>query len=138
VYTLSLNAAPQQWGEGNQRYFEASLLETDGTELWSSGDVAIPLYNKEPGDEHWGGEPWPAECTFLWDIPASAFTAVAPGEPLRVRIAHTGSNRGMFIDNVLLTYAKSQPFIIPEPTTLLIWSLLAALGVGCGRRRRKK
>jgi len=27
---------------------------------------------------------------------------------------------------------------VPEPTTLLVWSLLAALGIGCGAHRRKR
>jgi hypothetical protein len=31
----------------------------------------------------------------------------------------------------------SDPFIIPEPSTLLIWSLLAGLGIGVGWRKRK-
>jgi hypothetical protein len=28
--------------------------------------------------------------------------------------------------------------IVPEPATFLIWSMLAALGIGCSRRRRKR
>lgn len=28
--------------------------------------------------------------------------------------------------------------VVPEPSTLLVWSLLAALGIGCGWRRRRK
>ena len=39
------------------------------------------------------------------------------------------ANDGLF-DNLQAT-------VIPEPTTLLIWSLLAGLGVGLGWRRRK-
>jgi len=34
-------------------------------------------------------------------------------------------------------YIRLQDPVIPEPTTLLIWSLLAGLGVGLGWRRRK-
>jgi len=30
------------------------------------------------------------------------------------------------------------PEIIPEPTTFLVWFLLAALGIGCGAYRRKR
>jgi len=49
----------------------------------------------------------------------------------------TGS--GWMVDNVGLFGAVTSA-IIPEPTTLLIWSLLAGLGIGVGwgRRRRTK
>jgi len=38
-------------------------------------------------------------------------------------------NRGVF-DNLSV--------VVPEPSTLLTWSLLAALGIGCGAYRRKR
>jgi hypothetical protein len=49
-------------------------------------------------------------------------------------------NRALSDDEIQRLYnggAGLQIIIIPEPTTLLIWSLLAGLGVGLGWRRRK-
>jgi hypothetical protein len=62
-----------------------------------------------------------------WD--ASAFS----GETVRLRIydTHTSGWGHIAVDNILYS-------VIPEPTTLLIWSLLAGLGVGLGWRRRKR
>jgi len=39
------------------------------------------------------------------------------------------------IGGVILT--QQQSLIIPEPSTLLVWSLLAALGIAAGRRRKE-
>jgi hypothetical protein len=45
---------------------------------------------------------------------------------------------GVLPQGYITALAKgADPRLIPEPTTLLIWSLLAGLGVGLGWRRRK-
>jgi len=44
---------------------------------------------------------------------------------------------GMFGGSVLL-HSQVAPGVIPEPSTVLIWSLLAGLGLAAGRRRRKR
>ncbi len=53
----------------------------------------------------------------------------------------TGSNaspRDLQFDEFRLTSSLYQAMgVIPEPTTLLVWSLLAGLGVGIGWRRRR-
>lgn len=51
---------------------------------------------------------------------------------------YSNSHSGRF-DNISITGTEfsTGPKIIPEPTTLLVWSLLAGLGVGLGWRRRK-
>lgn len=124
IYTLSLNAAPQQWGGTNPRSFEVSLLEGDGTELWSSGDVAVPLYDPSFA----GANPWPDALTFAYEIDGSLFAGIpgaSEGAPLSVRISTFGQ-RGLFFDNVMLTY-------IPEPTSL---ALLGLGMLGLVRRRR--
>ena len=46
---------------------------------------------------------------------ASTFTAGSPGQPLRLQVAHTGQ-RGIFIDNVLLTTGPT----IPPGTVLTV------------------
>jgi len=43
------------------------------------------------------------------------------------------TSRTSFLDDVVVSQLQA----VPEPTTLLIWSLLAGLGVGLGWRRRK-
>jgi hypothetical protein len=41
-------------------------------------------------------------------------------------------------NNPIVNMVRMEAVPVPEPTTVLIWSLLAALGIGCGRSRRKK
>ena len=50
--------------------------------------------------------------------------------------ADRDGSRARFM-GVILDGIEAGPEIIPEPTTLLIWSLLAGLGVSLGWRRRK-
>lgn len=43
------------------------------------------------------------------------------------------------LDNVEFSFnAVTESAVIPEPSTLLVWSLLAALGIGLGAYRRKR
>jgi len=46
-------------------------------------------------------------------------------------------NIGLAVDNLLLESIEQTPGVIPEPGTLAIWSLLAAMGIGVGWRRRR-
>ena len=132
IYTVLLNVAPQQWNGGTQRYFQVTLLEGDGTELWGSGDVAIPLYN------NFGGDPWPSELFFSFDIDGTLFGAIpgaVEGSPLSLKVAHPTGQRGIYVDNVMLTFAgPDQPDVIPEPATLSLLGLGALLAL---RRRRR-
>jgi hypothetical protein len=43
-----------------------------------------------------------------------------------------GDNVGLLLDNVKLES------VVPEPATIIVWSLLAAIGVAAARRRRMK
>jgi len=68
----------------------------------------------------------------LWD--ASAFT----GETVRLRIYDTHTGGWGHIDVDAIQYFELPNLVIPEPAALLIWSLLAGLGIGAGWRRRKR
>jgi hypothetical protein len=50
--------------------------------------------------------------------------------------SHGGDNEFIGLSEVRF-YSQPQTVIIPEPSTLLIWSLLAGLGVGLGWRRKR-
>jgi hypothetical protein len=54
--------------------------------------------------------------------------------PGLVTLSFTGSTTRP----VTVAAAFEPDIIIPEPTTLLVWTLLAGLGIGCGWWRRKK
>jgi len=50
----------------------------------------------------------------------------------------TGLLDEVYVFDRALTQAEVRNLMaIPEPSTLLIWSLLAGLGIGCGWRRRR-
>jgi len=42
------------------------------------------------------------------------------------------------IDNIRYAQPGSDDGVIPEPSTMIVWSLLTALGIGFGLRRRRK
>jgi len=44
----------------------------------------------------------------------------------------------LFKDTNGTDVGQAHLFVIPEPSTSLVWSLLAALGVGWGASRRKR
>jgi len=74
----------------------------------------------------------PAPGTFVgntleWDSMGSPFV----GELISVALIRVGGNGQGAFDNVRITAVD-----IPEPATLLIWLLLAGLGIGAGWRRR--
>ena len=134
IYSLSLNVAPQSWNGTQDRFFEVAVLEDDGTLLWESGDIPIPHYDA------FGGNPWPAELFFEYEIDGSLFEAVlgaAEGTPLSVTFNSSGF-RGIYFDNVLFTFASSS-VAVPEPASIAIWSLfgLGLAGYIYRRRRRK-
>jgi hypothetical protein len=56
-----------------------------------------------------------------------------------IRVYHklTSASLPFYAMSEPLTVRQAGPEIIPEPSTLLIWSLLAGLGIGAGWRRRK-
>jgi len=54
----------------------------------------------------------------------------------RIGVMSYDSAGGGIVDNVLLSNTQFDVIGVPEPTTLLIWSLLAGLGLGLGWRRR--
>ena len=61
---------------------------------------------------------------------------VAPGDVLLMAIDDGGNSSSN--DRVRLDgYISLRSLIVPEPTTLLIWSLLAGLGIGLRWRRRR-
>jgi hypothetical protein len=78
------------------------------------------------------------QASSFMDLSAS-FTSPSSGSlvggAMWIRLTHA-TDDGLFrqgaFDNVRLTAS-----VIPEPSTFLIWSLLAGLGVGLGWRRRK-
>lgn len=99
VYRLAFNAIEPPWqaaSAGNA--VVASLEQTDGTILWSSGQLSLDgTHPDAPLDD------WPAGTTFSFDIPAEQFTAAAAaqaGTPLRLRLRFP--DKAAFVDNVSL------------------------------------
>jgi hypothetical protein len=107
VYTLNVNAAPQDWSKTGQRYVRPSIREQDGTVLWAPGEnlsdpdkTALPI-NVSFGSSTWQAEP---DLNFAFTINASDFVGVSgasEGQPISVRIASSGT-RGTYVDNVHL------------------------------------
>lgn len=60
----------------------------------------------------------------------SNFLALFDGGRATATVQGPGSGATMTVNSIAVT-------VVPEPATLLIWSLLAGLGVGLGWRRRK-
>ena len=103
VYTLTVNAAPNSWSGSNQRYLDATLLQTDDTVLWTT-NVPVPLYT----NSFEGAEPWPAELTFNFIFGASNFTSGVEGEVVKLMVTQTGA-RSLYIDNVHLIGRDPSP-----------------------------
>ena len=130
VYTLTLNVSPQEWHGQDDRFFKASLSEQGGPVLWTSGDIPLPKY------DDFAGNPWTAAQTFTFEIDASTFTAGTEGGLLSVKIESTGS-RGIYFDNVMLTFAGPQAEDVPEPATMAALGLAVAGLGGYVRKRRR-
>jgi hypothetical protein len=105
VYTLTVNAAPQDWNKANQRYIRPSLRQQDGTVLWAPGEnLSGPEKTALPKDLSFGGSTWQAEpdLTFTFTIDAGTFTAGTAGQPIVLRLDSSGQ-RGLYVDNVTLS-----------------------------------
>jgi len=105
-------------------------LAAGDTDEWATSTV---VYTPDPADAHLAGLP----------LQIRLLTLRKPGDP-----GYPGNgypDRAQYdqwltyaaFDDVTLDGTRASSEIIPEPTTLLIWSLLAGLGIGLGWRRRK-
>ncbi|MFT5473548.1 MAG: hypothetical protein ACI856_001880 [Kiritimatiellia bacterium] len=104
MYVLTLNASPQSWGGASDRFLDPSLRQQDGAVLWSASEL-MPKYN------NFGRKPWTPMQRFEFVILASNFTAGVEGQPLSLKIDHSGQ-RGIFVDDISLTEGP-----LPEDTT---------------------
>jgi len=57
---------------------------------------------------------------------------------LEIVMFNSGGVSGFAADNFSFTVLPAGPIIIPEPSTQVVWSLLAGLGIGVGCRRRRR
>jgi len=136
LHVLGINADPPQWGgfiadldilehpayifseTGSQRLFTDPtrwVMSTDGWGVNTSQAVSLGTYGVGP----WSGNVNPdflPDVHWLWD-------------------ARAGGAAGQLYLTAPITVPA---LIIPEPSTFLIWSLLAGLGIGAGWRRRKR
>jgi hypothetical protein len=100
VYYLRVEVSPNSWGGQNQRYVRPELHQQDGTVLWSTAEdstTAVPLY-----DNFASLTDYPSELTFFFTIDASTFTTGTAGQPIRLRLDHSGQ-RSLYFNNVNLT-----------------------------------
>ena len=73
-----------------------NLLQQDNTQLWTSGNTVLPIYN------NFGRNEWTPAQTFTFQFKASDFVTGTAGQPLRLRVASDGF-RGIYIDNINLS-----------------------------------
>ena len=107
AFTLTLNASPQEWNGTQDRYIAPSILQQNGTVLWSA-NVMMPKYN------NFGRQPWTAAQTFTFVVRTDDFTTGTEGQPIRLLIASAGT-RGIYVDNVSLTVGA--PPVDNDPPT---------------------
>lgn len=111
LFTLTINAAPQDWSKANQRYIRPSIRQQNGTVLWAPGEnLSGPEKTALPKDVSFASSTWQAEpdLLFTFTIDASTFTAGEEGQPIALRIDSSGG-RGMYVDNVFFGIAPPPP-----------------------------
>jgi len=73
---------------------------------------------------------------FLVDLSGLGFDAVTEEITFRMYLYSPSNGSTIEIDNLTM-FGTVRDAVIPEPAALMIWSLLAGLGLGMGWRRRK-
>jgi len=124
----------------------SSVVANDYADLWD-GEIQNVINLTEQGTT-WAH--WPFTGTNKDGTAASGPQFGSLGNPINGNVtqgqASVATNwiwrtwTGDPPDTELPMYALSDPLtveVIPEPTTFVIWTLLAGLGIGLGRRRRK-
>jgi len=120
--TISSADAP---GPGNTRAFDVAInLQTPFLYDPANGNLLLDVLNSDPGNHIIG--------VFL-------DAAVGYSDPVSRIVGWEGApgaTSGIASTMGLVTQFTTSPSVIPEPSILVVWSLLAALGVGCGWWRR--
>ena len=119
TYMLSFNASENNWANSWDRGLDISIRETNGTVLWTYL-VTLSEYSGA------GGNPWTADQTFSFVIPASIFTTGTPGTNIRFEMDCKGGSpylRGLFVDNI--DFSEGTPPVdntppSPDPMTFSI------------------
>jgi len=75
---------------------------------------------------------------FFWQRGGGDSFEIAIKQGLDTSMGGPGDGWALLTNGLLGWRVSPEPLIIPEPSTILVWSLLAALGIGCGWRRRKR
>lgn len=131
VYLLSIKASATSYQDSGDKYISPRLMETNGTTLWM-GSALLPKYSS--GD--FGRQPWTPRQMFAWVIEATNFTAGTTGQPIALRVTHTGSGRNIYFDDVLLEVTNSIPVDTnaPDPKRSRK-SIFRRLALGGGQQR---
>ena len=123
VYQINFLAYDAGWRIGNNTdAAQVRLLQTDGTELWTSGTIS--LTGTVSGTENnlvFTG----TSHIHAYTVDASSFITGAAGEELRLEISRAGGV--VIIDDVSIT-------VVPEPSSA---ALLGLGGLALMLRRRK-
>ena len=120
LFTLTINAAPQDWSKASQRYIRPSIRQQDGTVLWAPGENTNGVEKTSlPKDVSFASSSWQAEpdLLFTFTIDASTFTVGDEGQPIALRIDSSGATRGMYVDNIFFGMAEPEP---PSGTLILL------------------
>ena len=106
---------------------------SDATPLGDGG-----LFDGQTGIDALGGYRKSSIYRFDGIGPNPIFTFVATGTTETISFVSNGLQHAgdefFAIDNVVVTGSD----VVPEPTTLAIWSMLGGIGLVAGRRRRKR
>lgn len=133
-FTLTFNATEMNWSNVSDRWMEIEITETfrdgsgnlTGTTLWTQNFELAQYDTAHDGS----AEGWSAAQTFSVSFSAADFTGGTEGSALTFEVGGAGlggTNRGMYVDNINLTF-------VPEPTTT---ALLGLGGLALILRRRK-